>query len=64
MMHSKVTNTDKKHFLKWFTQNYELKRRESLWILDYLYSHDIMLEKTHFVQNVDQTSRGIYMTVK
>lgn len=63
-MDSKVTNTDKKHFLKWFTQNYELKRRESLWILDYLYSHDIMLEKTHFVQNVDQTSRGIYMTVK
>lgn len=63
-MHSNVSNTDKKHFLKWFTQNYELKRRESLWILDYLYSHDIILEKTHFVQNVDQTPRGIYMTVK
>lgn len=64
MMSSEITNTDKKHFLKWFTQNYELKRRESLWILDYLYNHDIMLEKTHFVENVDQTSRGIYMTVK
>ncbi len=63
-MAAEITNTDKKHFLKWFTQHYELKRRESLWILDYLYNHDIMLEKTHFVEHVDQTPRGIYMTVK
>ncbi len=63
-MAAEITNTDKKHFLKWFTQKYELKRRESLWILDYLYNHDIMLEKTHFVEQVDQTPRGIYMTVK
>lgn len=51
-------------FLKWFTQNYVLKRRESLWILDYLYNHDMMLKKTHFVERVEETPRGIYMTVK
>lgn len=63
-MSSSVSNSDKKHFLKWFTKNYVLKRREALWILDYLYNHDIMLEKTTFVENVEQTPRGIYMTVK
>lgn len=63
-MSPSVTNRDKKIFLKWFTQNYVLKRRESLWILDYLYNHDIMLEKTHFVENVEETPRGIYMTVQ
>lgn len=63
-MAEEISNTNKKRFLKWFTQNYELKRRESLWILDYLYNHDIMLEKTHFVQDVEKTPRGIYMTVK
>jgi len=59
-----VTNGEKKHFLKWFIKNYQLKRRESLWILDYLYNHDIMLERTHFVEEVEYTPRGIYMTVK
>jgi uncharacterized protein YpiB (UPF0302 family) len=63
-MNTSVTNSEKKYFLKWFTRNYELKRRESLWILDYLYNHDIMLEKTHFVEQAKETSRGIYMTVK
>ena len=62
-MHSNVSNTDKKHFLKWFTQNYILKRRESLWILDYLYSHDIILEKTHFVQNVDKIVDNLLVSV-
>jgi len=59
-----VTNDEKKRFLKWFIKNYKLKRRESLWILDYLYNHDIMLEKAHFVEEVEYTPRGIYMTVK
>lgn len=63
-MDTSITNDQKKQFLKWLTSNYELKRRESLWILDYLYNHDIMLEKTHFVEQVEQTPRGIYMSVK
>lgn len=63
-MSSSIPNSDKKRFLKWFTKNYVLKRRESLWILDYLYNHDIMLDKTHFVEEVEKTPRGIYMTVK
>lgn len=63
-MNASVTNSEKKYFLKWFTRNFDLKRRESLWILDYLYDHDIMLEKTHFVEEVEETNRGLYMTVE
>lgn len=63
-MKSSVTNIEKKEFLKWFTKSYVLKRREALWILDYLYNHDIVLEKTHFVEDVKKTPRGIYMTVQ
>lgn|SRR5699024_2390440 len=63
-MNTSITNEKKKHFLKWFTKNYTLKRRESLWILDYLFNHDIMLEKTHFVEHVEKAPRGIYMSAK
>ncbi len=62
-MSESVSNAKKKHFLKWFTKNFELKRRESLWILDYLFNHDIMLEKTHFVEQAKKAPRGIYMSV-
>ena len=63
-MNTSITNEKKKDFLKWFTKNHTLNRRESLWILDYLYNHDIMLEKTHFIESADQSPRGIYMSAK
>ncbi|MDN6161285.1 MAG: YpiB family protein [Atopostipes sp.] len=62
-MNNKITNQQKKSFLKWLTKNYRFKVRESLWILDYLYNHDTMLAKSRFVEGVDQTPRGIYMSV-
>lgn len=62
-MNSSVSNSEKKHFLKWVTSNFVMKRRESLWILEYLFSHNLMLEKTHFVGDVSKTPRGIYMSV-
>lgn len=62
-MNQETTNEKKKHFLKWLTRNHTFKVRESLWILDYLYNHETMLEKSHFVEEVDQTPRGIYLSV-
>ena len=52
IMGSSVSNREKKDFLKWVTSNYVMKRRESLWILEYLFSHNLMLEKTQFVEDV------------
>lgn len=59
-----ISNAKKKDFLKWFTKNYKLTTRESLWILDFLHGHSRLLEKTHFVENVDQAPRGIYMSAE
>lgn len=63
-MDKMISNAKKKDFLKWFTKNYKLTTRESLWILDFLYGQSRMLEKTHFVESVDQAPRGIYMSAQ
>ncbi|WP_027107498.1 ReoY family proteolytic degradation factor [Lacticigenium naphthae] len=52
----------KKKFLSWFLENNQLKRRESMWILNYLLNHDIVLNKVHFVERADKTPRGIIMS--
>ena len=62
-MKEEVSIQKKKHFLKWLTRNHSFPVRESLWILDYLYNHESMLEKSHFVEKVEQTPRGIYLSV-
>lgn len=50
---------EKKNFLSWFIQNYQLKRRESLWILNYLLNHEVLLKNIHFVENIEFTNRGM-----
>lgn len=62
-MKQEISIKRKKSFLKWLTKNYKFKANESLWILDYLYNHETLLNKCHFVEKVDQTPRGIYMSV-
>lgn len=61
-MNSGITLEEKKNFLAWFLDRYQLKRRESMWILNYLLNHDIVLNKVHFVEAADKTPRGILMS--
>lgn len=61
-MKEEISTQEKKVFLKWLTKNHTFPVRESLWILDYLYNHENMLEKSHFVEKVEQTPRGIYLS--
>lgn len=58
---NRIQLKDKKKFIKWFLESFQMKRRESLWILNYLLNHDIVLNKTKFVENVHTTPRGIRM---
>lgn len=58
-MSARIQLKEKKKFLKWFMKNYPMKRRESMWILNYLLNHDIVLNKTHFVEYAGETPRGI-----
>lgn len=60
-MNTRIQLKEKKQFIKWLLGRYQMKRRESMWILNYLLNHDIVLNKAKFVEQVDKTPRGIRM---
>lgn len=62
MMITPVSPKDKKSFIQWFLNHYRLKKRESVWILNYLVNHSDLLENIHFVRDVKYCPRGILMT--
>ena len=49
-METPVTVNEKKVFLRWFLNHFQLKRREAVWILNFLMSNDQLMEKVHFVE--------------
>ncbi len=57
-----VTVNEKKEFIRWFLNNYQLKRRECVWILNYLVSHDQLMKKVHFVERAEYCPRGMVMS--
>ncbi len=61
-MSIQITLEAKKAFIGWFLDRHQLKRRESMWILNYLLNHDIVLNKVHFVEDVEKTPRGMMMS--
>ncbi|WAA13754.1 ReoY family proteolytic degradation factor [Fervidibacillus halotolerans] len=63
-MATPVSVYEKKEFIRWFLNNYQLKRRECVWILNYLMSHDQLMEKVHFVENARYCPRGLVMSTQ
>lgn len=61
-MNAPVSVNEKKEFIRWFLNHYQLKRRECVWILNYLMSHDQLMEKVHFVEQAQFCPRGIVMS--
>lgn len=61
-MATPVSVNEKKDFIRWFLNRYQLKRRESVWILNYLMSHDLLMEKVHFVEEAQCCPRGLIMS--
>ena len=59
---STISIHDKKEFIRWFLRSYQLKRRESVWILNYLVNHDMLLENVHFVREAQFCPRGIVIS--
>ena len=53
---------DKKMFIRWFLKTFQLKRREGVWILNYLLSNDELLENVHFVDEAHYCPRAIVMS--
>lgn len=61
-MNIQVSLEEKKAFIGWFLDRHQLKRRESMWILNYLLNHDVVLNKVHFVEHAEATPRGMMMS--
>ncbi|WP_217585442.1 ReoY family proteolytic degradation factor [Lentibacillus saliphilus] len=61
-MQTPISTHDKQSFIKWFLNHYQLKKRESVWILNYLSKHHNVLSNVHFVRNIKFCPRGIIMT--
>lgn len=57
-----VSVNEKKDFIRWFLNHFQLKRRESVWILNYLMSHDQLMKKVHFVEEAQYCPRGLIMS--
>ncbi|MCM3738870.1 ReoY family proteolytic degradation factor [Oceanobacillus luteolus] len=53
---------EKKAFIYWFLNQYELKSRESNWILTYLASNHKVLRNVHFVRNAKFCPRSIVIS--
>ena len=58
-----VSVEDKKIFVRWLLKRYQMKRRESNWILSYLLTHDQLMEKVHFVEEAHYCARSMVITV-
>ncbi|WP_033542125.1 ReoY family proteolytic degradation factor [Planococcus sp. CAU13] len=61
-MTASVSVGDKKQFVRWFLQSYKMKRRECIWILNYMLSNDELLAKTHFVEDAHYCPRAMVMS--
>ncbi|MFS0781392.1 ReoY family proteolytic degradation factor [Bacillus sp. 1P06AnD] len=60
-MAAPVSVNEKKEFIRWFLNHYQLKRRECVWILNYLMSHDQLMKNVHFVEDAQYCPRGLVM---
>ncbi|WP_430785562.1 ReoY family proteolytic degradation factor [Virgibacillus flavescens] len=61
-MQAPISIQDKKVFIEWFLNHYQLKKRESVWILNYLVNHDNLLNNVHFIREAKFCPRGIIIS--
>nr|NNM89866.1 IDEAL domain-containing protein [Bacilli bacterium] len=61
-MKDMITIDDKKRFLYWFLERYQLKNPEAEWLLQYIATNDKLLAKTHFTNRFKRTPKAIFMS--
>ncbi|MGI2327058.1 ReoY family proteolytic degradation factor [Planococcus sp. YIM B11945] len=61
-MTASVSVGEKKQFVRWLLQSHKMKRRECIWILNYMLSNEELLEKTHFVEEAHYCPRAMVMS--
>jgi len=63
-MQTPVYTHEKKAFIFWFLNQYEMKLRESSWILTYLANHHKVLRHVHFVRDAKFCQRSFIISAK
>lgn len=59
---SKISANEKKEFIRWFLTKHTMKRRESVWILNWIISNESVLNNIIFVDEVHKYDRGILIS--
>ncbi|WP_018133262.1 ReoY family proteolytic degradation factor [Effusibacillus pohliae] len=59
-----INGAEKKYFIKWFLEKYELQNREAEWLLQYIASNDHILERVHFIDNFKNLPKTILISTK
>ncbi|MFC4735882.1 ReoY family proteolytic degradation factor [Bacillus daqingensis] len=57
-----ISVLEKKDFLKWFLDKYQLKRRECAWLLNFLMSDDVLMERVHFVEKAEFCPKALMIS--
>jgi uncharacterized protein YpiB (UPF0302 family) len=63
-MSNSVTVSEKKEFIGWFLNRYELQKKEAAWLLSYLSSNEEFLQKVHFVDHVRYLPKSLILSTK
>ncbi|WP_226579317.1 ReoY family proteolytic degradation factor [Halobacillus litoralis] len=63
-MQTPISVNEKKDFVRWFLNHFQLKKRESVWILNYLMNHESLLSSVHFVHEVKFCPRGMEISAQ
>lgn len=61
-MAASISVDEKKQFVRWFLESHKMKRRECIWILNYMLSNEPLLSKTHFVEQAHFCPRAMVMS--
>ncbi len=61
-MDNLIPVVEKKDFLRGFLKDFELKRRECTWLLNYLMSNDALMERVHFVEFAVCTPKALIIS--
>lgn len=57
-----VTSSEKRLFIKWFLENYELQKKEAAWLLSYLASDEQLLTRVHFIDSFHNLPKMMIMS--
>jgi len=57
-----INVAEKKSFLVWLVNNISFRKREVIWILNYLINHEAILNNVSFVEHAQKADRGLQIT--